>query len=235
LYENKLHTEFTEQFSRANLFIESLLGSNNHNNNISINNPNNDNNPLTTIILSSTRKISTLSITLSSLISSMNKYDELYYKLYVLNTARPHSNNEIADKIANNNNIPYLKCIALELESDRINIKKYYNNNDRPQHESWIWQQIIDYIYSLDFCQHLHEKQYANINKGYCLILEDDIIVSNNFYTKLQYSINQYNLNNRRNYGWTKLFVTNHWSGFERKDIQSIILSSIYITTNSIC
>lgn len=110
-----------------------------------------------------------------------------------------------------------------------LNVRNIDNSNTtssagRPSSSSWIRRGVSDYLVALEWCRQ-EESQW-------CVILEEDTVLSRNFLQQLQQQV-EIPLTAKRihhdHLGMVKLFVSDHWDGFSSEWVHvldvAIILS----------
>jgi hypothetical protein len=204
--EAELHLKMNDQLRLAELYWDQLLRTHDYSHS-----PTSD---ICTVLITSPRGAHPLlHYTLSSLVKAMTPEDKLTMKILVYNTARPSYLHKYAQQLSQAQ-IPFLKVIhSYELELELYSKRTQFQT----QHHKWIWTESVDYLSALSLCQ--------TTNSSYILILEDDLIFTRQFFTKIRSA-----LNNERNCSWIRLFKSDFWDGWEVKDTSLLILISVFIS-----
>jgi hypothetical protein len=143
----------------------------------------------------------------------MTPEDKFTMKILVYNTARPSYLHKYAQQLSQVQ-ISFLEVIdssgfESELYSKVIQFHRPY--------DKWIWTESIDYLSALSLCQ--------TMNTSYILILQDDLIFTKQFFTKLRSA-----LNNNLNCSSIRLFESDFWDGWELEDTPFLILLSAFVS-----
>lgn len=205
--ETELHLKMNEQLRLAELYWDQLLKTRNY-----THSPTSD---ICTVLISSPRAAHPLlHYTLSSLVKSMTPEDKLTTSIFVYNTARPSYLHKYAQKLSQAH-IPFVKLInSYELKSELYLERTQFQTS----HHKWLWVESVDYLSALSLCD--------TTNSSYILILQDDLIFTKQFFTKIRSALNK----NERNCSWLRLFKSDFWDGWETKDIPLLILLSVCIS-----
>jgi len=165
--ESNLHLKMNEQLRLAEFYWDQLLRTHNYSHSST--------SDICTVLISSPRnRHPTLHYTLSSLVTTMTSEDKLTTKIVVYNTARPSSLHKYAEQLSQSR-IPFLEVI----NSSRLESKLYSKRIEFPKlYHKWIWTESVDYLSALSLCQ--------TTNSSYILILQDDLIFTRQFFTKLR-------------------------------------------------
>ena len=204
--EAELHLKMNEQLKSAELYWNELLKAH-----YDHHSPTSD---VCTVLITSPRNSHPLlHYTLSSLVKAMTSKDKLTMRILIYNTARPSHLHKYAQQLSQAH-IPFLKVInASELESDLYSKSIQFQS----PHDKWTWTECVDYLSALSLCQ--------TTNASYILILEDDLIFTQRFFTKIRSA-----LNNKRTCSWIRLFKSDFWDGWETKDIPLLLVLSACIS-----
>lgn len=205
--EKDLHIEMNRQFQSAQNYWNQLL----RKEKFKLNSYNFSSDICTILITSPRYEHPTLHYTLSSLVSSMTYEDKISTKIFIYNTAKPSSLHKHAEQLSQAE-IPFLEVI--HLPSIDVEIVQ-----QKTQSDQWAFRETIDYLSALSFC----EKQKPNN----ILILEDDLLFTKNFFSKLRTIISN---NQHSRCSLIKLFKTDYWDGWERKHAPYLILLSLSIS-----
>ncbi|CAF0883612.1 unnamed protein product [Adineta steineri] len=207
--EEDLHIEMNQQFRYAEIYWNQLIRKQELNSNY------NFTSDICTILITSPRnRHPTLHYTLSSLVSSMTHEDKLKTKIFIYNSAMPPSLHKYAEQLSQAK-LTFLEIInSSSIHFDFVHRNVKFNS----QSDQWAFNEALDYLIALSIC----EKQ----NSSNILILQDDLIFTKNFFEKLRTTIS----NNDQHCSLIKLFQTDYWDGWERKDGPRLILFSLFIS-----
>ncbi|GMH89982.1 hypothetical protein TrVE_jg7059 [Triparma verrucosa] len=81
--------------------------------------------------------------------------------------------------------------------------------------EQWIKYENEDYVRALQGCQ--------KEGKDYCIVVEEDVWATSDFWNKLSSAVTELNTNSR-SWSCLKLFVTDYWSGWEKEVKDYVVL-----------
>ncbi|CAF1571885.1 unnamed protein product, partial [Didymodactylos carnosus] len=217
--ETELHTQMKSQLKLAQIFWDKLIEKYSRNDTYYKRKSNIKFDICTVLITSPRLEHPTLHQTIASLVSSMNEVDRQTREIIVYNTARPSSIHKYAQQLSNTH-IPYFNVFNYSQLNSTL-IEKWYSNKNTlhlSEHDEWIRTENLDYLTSLFICN----SQYK-----YVLILQDDLIFRQNFFTHLTLGLNS--LKNTNNCAWIKLFVSDFWDGWEDKDLNKVIGISMFL------
>jgi hypothetical protein len=206
-YEKELHLKMNEQLRLSQLYWNELLKTPNSSDHLT--------SDICTVLISSPRnQHPTLHYTLSSLVTAMTPEEKLTMKIIVYNTARPPYLHQYAQELSEAH-IPFLQVIDSSLFESELYSKSIEFKRD---YQKWIWTEAVDYLFALSYCQER--------NSSYILILQDDLIFTKQFFTKLRSA-----LNNKFNCSSLRLFKSDFWDGWELEDTPLLFIISAFIST----
>lgn len=205
--EAELHSKMNEQLTLATLYWNQLLKTPYY--------EHRSTSDICTVLITSPRDLHPLlHYTLSSLVEAMTRENKLTMQILIYNTARPSNLHKYAQQLSQVQ-IPFLKVInASELETELYS----KNIQFQDEHDKWTWAEAVDYLSALSLCH--------TTNTNYTLILEDDLIFTKRFFTKLQSA-----LNTKRTCSWIRLFKSDFWDGWETNDAPLLLFLSACVST----